>query len=907
MLSDVFIRFRALFRRNSVEGELDDELRFHLERQVEKYIQSGLCREEAMRRTRIEFGGLGQVKENCRETRGITFIETLVQDLRYAVRGFNRNRGFTVVAVMTLALGVGANSAVFSVINAVMLRALPVRDPQQLLQVAFRGKHDATSFVGESFPYPLFREFRKDNPSFADLSAFDSWDSFEAQSADNSASPAGAPMKGQLVSVNFFSMLGVDAVLGRTFAADEDTGDGAHPVAVISYATWVQDFARDPHVAGKKLLVKGTPLTVIGVAPMHFSGVNPGKSFGVWIPLTMASQVLSGKRTSLTDPNTNWLSLIGRLNPGYSATQATEKLDALYQQMQGQRDISRWSPQEQRDFFTHHIVLLPAANGADYLRKEFSRPLWILMVMVGLVLLIACANVTNLLLARASTREKEVAVRVALGARASRLMRQLLTESVMLAFAAAALGILFAHWGSRILVALMSISLDVQPDPRVLAFTSLLALISGVGAGLAPAIGAARRNQSPALRTASPKTMDSGSGRRLGRALTVMQVALSLVVVFAAVLLTRTLHNLQALDPGFSRQNILLFKLDADRAGYKGQQLTQLYQQLADRIGSAPDVRRASYSLLTPISGGGWDNRTYIEGYTPGSGENIDVYMNAVGPRFFETLGTPLLMGRSFGAQDSANSTVVAVINQTMARRYFAGRSPIGHHIGRWNWDGRREYEAVGVVGDAKYMSLREDTPPTAYLYIPQSPRIPGDVTFEVQSVVSSSSIAAEVREVLAGVDSRLIPEDVKTLADQVDESLNEEKLVSTVSGCFGALALVLACIGLYGVMAYSVARRTSEIGLRMALGAEKADVFRMVIGQGLKMSLAGLAIGVVAALVLVRLMTSFSQLLYGVRPTDSPTIVAVSLVMLAVGAIACFIPASRAMRVDPMVTLRYE
>jgi predicted permease len=311
--------------------------------------------------------------------------------------------------------------------------------------------------------------------------------------------------------------------------------------------------------------------------------------------------------------------------------------------------------------------------------------------------------------------------------------------------------------------------------------------------------------------------------------------------------------------------------------------------------------------MLTPISGGGWDNRTYIEGYTPSSGENIDVYMNAVGPRFFETLGTPLLMGRSFGAQDQANSTVVAVINQTMGRRYFAGRSPIGHHIGRWNWDGRREYEVVGVVGDAKYMSLREDTPPTAYLYIPQSPRIPGDVTFEVQSAVSTSAVVPQVRDVLLSVDSRLIAEDVKTLAEQVDQSLNEERLVSTVSGCFGALALVLACIGLYGVMAYAVARRTNEIGLRMALGAEKGDVFRMVIGQGLRLALAGLVIGVVGALVLARLLTSFSQLLFGVRAADSPTIVGVSLVMLTVAAIACFIPASRAMRVDPMVTLRYE
>jgi predicted permease len=907
MLSDLFIRFRALFRRTAVEGELDDELRFHLEHQVEKYIRSGYSREEATRRTRLEFGGLDQVKENCREARGVTFVETLVQDVRYAVRGFNRNRGFTVVAVLTLALGVGANSAVFSVINAVMLRALPVRDPQQLVQVAFHGKHDATSFVGESFSYPLFSEFRKDNRSFSDVSAFDSWDSFEAQSADNGLGTAGEAIKGQLVSDNFFSMLGVNAVIGRTFTVDEDSGGGGHPVAVLSYTTWEHDFARDPHVIGKKLLVKGTPLTVMGVAPRYFTGVNPGKSFGAWLPLTMAAQVLSGQRTSLTDANTNWLSLMGRLKPDVSATQASERLDALYQQLQRERDTSGWSPQELRDFFTRHIVLLPAASGADYLRKEFSRPLWILMGMVGLVLLIACANVTNLLLARASTREREVAVRIALGARGWRLLRQMLTESLLLAFTAAVVGMLFAYWGSHILVTLMSITLDVHPDLRVLGFTSLLALTTGLAAGIAPAIGAVRRNQSPALRASPQRAMDSRCGGHIGTALTVMQVALSLAVVFAAVLLARTLHNLETLDPGFSRQNVLLFKLDAARAGYKDQRLTQLYQQLADRIGSAPGVKSTSYSVLTPISGGGWDNRTYVEGYTPSPSENIDVYMNGVGPRFFETLGTPLLMGRSFGAQDQANSTCAAVINETMARRYFVGRSPIGQHIGKWNWDGRREYEVVGVVGDAKYMSLREDVPPTAYLYLPQSPRIPGDVTFEVQSAVSSSSVVPEVREVLGNVDSRLIAENVKTLAEQVDQSLEEEKLISTVSGCFGVLALVLACIGLYGVMAYSVVRRTNEIGLRMALGAEQGNVFRMVIGRGLRLAFAGLSIGAIAVLVLARLLTSFAQVLYGVRATDSPTIIAVSLIMVAVAAIACYIPASRAMRVDPMVTLRCE
>ena len=889
------------------DADLEREFKSDLELEEEEQRENGAPPEEAYYAARRAFGNPTLIREQTHEAWGMAPIERLLQDFLYALRGFIRNPGFALVALMTLALGIGANTAVFSVVDAVMLRALPVRDPGQLVQVAFQGKHDATSFVGESFSFPLFNELRNENHVFADLAAFDSWDSFEAQSANNGSATPGESIKGQLVSANFFSMLGVEAMMGRTFAADEDSASGGHPVAVISYPTWENDFRRDPHVIGKKLLVKGTPLTIVGVAPLHFSGVNPGKSFGVWIPSTMAAQVLSGHRTSLTDANNNWLSMIGRLRSDSSDTQASQQLDALYQQVQRERDIANWSPQEKRDFFTHHIVLLPAARGADYLRREFNRPLWILMGMVGLVLLVACANVTNLLLARARAREREIAVRIALGARGWRLLRQFLTESVLLAGAAAVLGMLFAYWGSRILVALMSITLDVHPDLRVLGFTSLLALMSGIAAGIAPAIGAVRPNQSPALRAGSPKALNSNSGSHLGRALTVMQVALSLVVVFAAVLLAQTLRNLETLDPGFSRQNVLLFKLDAARAGYQDQRLTPLYQQLVDRIGSAPGVKSASYSMLTPISGGGWDNRTYIEGYTPSPSESIDVYMNGVGPRFFETLGTPLLMGRSFGPQDEAKSTCVAVINQTMVRRYFADRNPIGQHIGKWNWDGRREYEVVGVVGDAKYMSLREDVPPTAYLYIPQSPRIPGDVTFEVESAISSAAVVPEVREVLGNVDSRLIAEDVKTLAEQVDQSLNEERLVSTVSGCFGTLALVLASIGLYGVMAYSVARRTSEIGVRMALGADRKHVFQMIISQGLRLAIAGLAIGIAAALILARLVSSFSHILYGVRATDPVTIIGVSLTLTGVAALACFVPAHRAMSVEPMVTLRYE
>jgi predicted permease len=903
MLNDAFIRLRSLFRHRAVEAELSEELQFHIQRQVEKYVRSGLPRGEALRRARLEFGGLDSVRQECREARGVSLAYQLSQDTRYALRMFARNPGFTAAAVLTLALGIGANTAVFSVINAAMLRSLPVREPAQLVQVASPGERGGRAFGGESFPYPVFQALRRNNEAFTDLAAFDSWDIDEASPAEPGSGVNGAPMKAQLVSANFFSMLGVNAVLGRTFAADEE-GPG-HNVAVISYAAWQQRFAGDPGVLGKKLLIDRTPLTIIGVAPQHFTGVNPGKSFDLWVPVGILAQ-LTPDPYQLKDVNVNWLSMMGRVKPGLSIGQAAERLDALFQAERRSRDLSERSAQERRDFFSQRIVLLPAASGADYLRKDFSRPLFLLQGMVCLVLLIACANVANLLLARAGARQREIAVRMALGAKGWRLLRQLLTESLLLALAAASLGLALAYWGSRVLVALMSISLDVHPDPRVLAFTTLLALLTGAGSGIAPAIGAASRDHSSSLRAGTLHATTSRAGLRVGRCLVVAQVALSLVVVVAAALLARTLHNLETLDPGFAREGVLLFRLNPSKSGYKDQRLTQLYEELADRLAASPGVRSASFSNLTPISGGGWENDTWIEGYTGQPGENVNIHLNAVSSRFFAALGTPLIAGRSFGVQDDSGKVRVAIINHTMARRYFAGRNPLGQRIGRWRWIGRQEYEIVGISGDAKYESLRQDVPPTAYLYLPQLPPA-GSVSFEVNSSLPPEQLVPEVRGVIQHMDARLAPADVKTLAEQVDRSLDTERLVSSVSDCFGALALALACIGLYGVVSYSVARRTSEIGLRMALGAENSHVFRMVVGQGLALALVGLAIGMVCALILARLLTNLSQMLYGVRSGDPLTMVCVSLVLAATAVAACSIPALRAMRIDPMTALRCE
>jgi len=908
MVSNLLYRLRALFRRSPMEAELDEELRAHFEYQVRKYVRSGLSPEEARRRARLEFGGLDQVKEECRDARGVSLIETMIQDLRYGLRFLGKSPGFTAVAVVTLALGIGANTAVFSVVNAVMLRMLPVQEPDRLVQIGFQGKHGGESFVGESFSYPLFKELRQHNRVFTDMSAFDYWDSFDGHLANSDSAAVGGAIKGQVVSANFFSLVGVNAAIGRTFAPDEENGAGAHPVAVISYALWTRLFARDPLVLGKKVTVEGTPFTIIGVAPAHFSGVNPGRPYDFWVPVAMQPQLIPGG--SLTDIDTNWLSLMARLKPGVSVEQARASLDVPYQQIQRQHDVSKWSDQDRQDFFTHHIVLLPAARGANYLRKEFSRPLFLLMGMVALVLLIACANVANLLLARASVRQREIAVRLALGAGRQRLMRQLLTESILLAIIGGALGVLLAYWGSPVLVTLMAhghsqVTLDVHPDFSVLGFTALVALVTGVAFGLAPALRATRMTGNQSVQAGSRNLTASRWGRGLGRGLVIGQVALSLVIIISAGLLIRTLHNLETLDPGFRPHSVLLFRLDTTKAGYKDDRAAQIHQEVLERIQQVPGVRSESFSFLTPISGGGWDNYArFVEGYTPYPGEDMDVYINAVGPRFFETLCTPVLLGRDFGSQDRSGSTPVALINQTMARRFFGKRNPVGKHFRLGGWSSKQEYEIIGVVGDAKYLSLREKVPPTAYLYIPQLPQVLRGVTFEVSSAIPPTSLVPQLRNLLQRVDPRLTASDVRTLAEQVDHSLYQEKLVSTLSSFFGALALVLACIGLYGVMSYAVARRTNEIGVRMALGAASRRILHMVLREALMLAMLGIVIGVPAALAASRLI---GTMLYGLEATDPVTILAAVAVMAAVTVLAGYVPARQATKVDPMVALRYE
>jgi len=899
------MRLTRFFRRRYWDEERKRELEAYLEAETDENMARGMSPEEARHAAHRKLGNTTLIREEIYHMNTLGWLETIWQDLRLALRTLRKNPSFTAVAVLTLALGIGANTAIFSVINAVMLRMLPVRDPEGLAQIAYQGRHNNQAFVSETFSYPMFKELRERNQVFTGMAVAREWPFAES-------GPEPPRWTGQLVSANFFSVLGVNAVVGRIFAVDEDKG--VHPVVVISYALWTSRFGRDPAAVGRKMTLGDVPFTIIGVAPAHFSGLDPGRAYDLWAPISMLPQVNDGCECGLLDdPHRDLWNVVARLRPGISLERARANLDVLIRQghdgaFSGFReDTSNFSVTQRQELLAQRILVLPAARGRDYLRKEFSRPLVLLMGVVALVLLIACANVANLLLARASVRQREFAVRSALGAGRPRLVRQLLTESIVLASMGGALGVLFAFWGSPALVALMGrgrgpLALDVHPDLAVLGFTLLVALTTGVGFGLAPALRVIRTGPGLSLQSYSRNLTCSFEGNRLGQALVVAQVALSLILVIGAGLMVRTLRNLETFDAGFIRQGVLLFGVDPSKVGYKGERREQFYLELQQGISQMPGVRSVSFSYRTPLGGHLDDVPISIEGYSPQSREEMHAYLDFVGPRFFETLGIPLLMGRDFGPQDRSTSPQVVIINQAFANQFFAGRNPIGRKLS-WNERrGKQECEIVGIVGNVKYLSLRESVQPNVYSYVLQGDL--GDLTVEVRAASNPNGLLPQIRSLLHTFDSRLAPWNPKTLVEQVDASLYQEKLISTLSSLFGVLALLLACVGLYGILAFAVVRRTNEIGIRMALGAERGDVLLLIAGQGLKLTLIGLGIGFVGSLASTHLL---GTLLHGITPTDPLTFVSVSLLVTILALLASYIPARRATKVDPMVALRYE
>jgi predicted permease len=836
-------------------------------------------------------------------------VQTMWQDLRYGLRMLANSPGFTAIAILTLALGIGANTAIFSVMNAIMLRELPVEKPGEIVLLGDGRAGGSTDKFADTrlYSYPFYRKVREGIHSFAEMSAVLSL-TFNNMHGTVDGGADLETMDVQLVSGTYFSTLGVKPILGQAFTAAQDEPVGAHPVAVLSYAWWQRRFNRDPAVLGKSITLESNVYTIIGVAPPQFFGTMVGQSPDVWIPLSMEKQVSPGWN-GLEDSGFQSLDIFGRLKAGVGVEAAQAEVNLLAHQLWSEQAGGSLTAEQKQQLAEAFIELTPAGRGISRLRFRFSMPLKILMAVVALVLLIACANIANLLLARGTTRQREIAVRLSMGASRTRLIRQMLTENILLAMIGGALGVWFASWASQMLVSMVlpgptTPPLNIAPDTRVMAFTLFLSAATALFFGLAPALRSTRVDLTPALKAGKRSVGATVRGTMATNALIVSQVALSLVLLVGAGLFLRTIVNLESVDTGFNKENVLLFGIDPTAVGYKQDaRLLNLYLSIEQKVGAEPGVQSASISFFT-FNQGEWDDPIVVQGSNLAPRIENDATENVVGPGYFKTMGIPLLVGRVFGPQDTANSPSVAVINETMARRYFPGVSPIGRRFGIGE-DPKNsgDFEVIGVVKDAKYIGLGENLRAAAYYpYTQFHDRYYYNLTVRFSG--SPRPIVNEVRQAVGEVDPRLPVSYVSTLSELVDQSVASQSLVAKLSTFFALLAAFLACIGIYGITSYAVTRRTKEIGVRMALGARSTDVLRMVVREVLKLVTVGIVIGVAAALAVDRWVAS---LLFELKPTDPVSILGATSLLLTVAVFAGYLPSKRAAKVDPTVALRYE
>jgi predicted permease len=866
-------------------------------------------------------------------------MHTVLQDLRYGFRMLLKQKGLTSVALLSLALGIGANTALFSIVDAMLLRMLPVKQPERLVlfkSVAPRefsvgsytgsgNRDEQTGLVSRtSFVYQTYQRLRQQPGPMSDIFAFGTVEL--NLTTDGQADVA----NGQAVTGNYYAALGVQPALGRLLT-DEDDKPGAAPVAVLSYRYWQKRFSGDASVVGKQINLNNVSFTVVGVSSKGFDGtMGVGTTQDITLPVALEPQLYADKKNSyMNGAGVWWLRIMGRLQPGATREQAQAQLENTFLQSvlehraarqaaakgNGGNVISDLDPKQYP-----HLVADPGGQGEMFRRRYYAPSLYLLLGVVGLVLLIACANVANLLLSRAAGRQKEIGLRLALGASRRRLMRQLLTESLLLSILGGLLGILFAIWIKDGLIAVslwggrgMS-SLEPRLDWRVLGFTFALSLLTGIVFGLAPAWRTTRVDLTPSLK-------DSGRGSSavhrslLSRGLVVVQVALSLLLLVGAGLFVRTLLNLQRVDPGFNTQNLLLFDVQPSLIGYKDEKLRQIYGQISERLEAIPGVQGVTFSRMPLLSQSSSSSSVFLRealNATPDSEGRIkangDGYRHVVRENFLQTMGIPLLSGRTFGPQDDTNSPKAVVVNQTFANKYFPNENAVGK---RFTFDTKKpdEIEIIGVCKDAKYMSQRDEIPPTVYSSYRQEPPQSG-ATFEVRTSGDPSATIASVRSVVREIEPNLPVMNVKSQVEQADETLRMERLFAKLLTLFALLAQQLAAIGLFGVLAYTVSQRTHEIGIRMALGADRASVLKMIVRQGMTLALLGVILGLVGAYVLTKYLESWislSKMLFGVKVSDPLTYGLIALLLTVVALIACYIPARRATKVDPLVALRYE
>ncbi|HEV7990607.1 MAG TPA: ABC transporter permease [Gemmatimonadaceae bacterium] len=896
--------FRLAVRRPAESaGEMDDEIRLHIALRTEQLIARGCTPDDARAEAEARFGLADHARRTLhdsamhRETRmdRLDRLDALRQDLRYALRGLRRNPGFAAIAALTLALGIGANTAIFSVVDAVMLRSLPVQRPDQLVQVAM-----GSGGGSDEFSNPLWEALRDRQDAFSGMFALAN------RTFDLAGGGETRPVEGTFVSGGFFDVLGVREIAGRVLHSADDHR-GCAPVAVLSNGFWERAYGGDAAAIGKTIVLNGHPFEIVGVADPAFTGIEVGRAVQLYAPLC-AKAIVDGGDGELDERHAWFLRIIARRRDGLTIEDARARLAALAPAVFAAGAPSGMSADDQREFLANELTARPASTGYSAMRSTYRTALLALMAVVGLVLLIACANVANLLLARAVTRQREIAIRLAIGARRGRLVRQLFTESALLALIGGALGLLFARWASGILVSLLAsrdttVWLDLSLDGRVLAFTLAAATTTALLFGLAPAWRATRVDLHSAMTTGDRA---AGVGRRrftTVKTLVVAQIALSLVLLLGAGLMLSTFRTLTTLDPGFEREGVLLTSVDLRSSKFTDEQLRATTRDMLERVRATPGVRSASASTLTPISGAGWNGEVEVDGYTPKGRKDAMVFFNAVSDDFFSTLGTRVLAGRDFDAHDVAGAPEVAVVNEAVARKFFRGANPVGQRIGIGGPDGQRTMTVIGLVRDAKYGSLREKTREIVYLPMAQERGFAPWINLEIRGSAAVSSLIPSVTAAIGAVNPSLTLA-YTTLSAQVDASLARERLMATLSAFFGSLALVLAVIGLYGTMSYTLAQRRKEIGVRIALGAARSRVVRLVLGEIGRMLAFGVVIGGAMAYVATRWVTPF---LFGITPADPVTWV-VAMLTLAFAALAAgALPAWRAATADPMLAIRSE
>jgi len=809
-------------------------------------------------------------------------MENLLKDLRYAFRSLVKRPGFAIVAILTLALGIGINTTVFSLANSVFLRQLPVASPQNLVWI-FSGRDNPTS-------YPEYLEYQQQTELFDGVMAYD-WVGLNLGSNGQSER-----VEGSLVSGNYFDVLGVKAELGRTFLPDDDKS----PVAVISHNLWQRRFNSDATVVGKSMVLNGVQFTIVGVAPHDFVGAEEAFPRQVWIPLLMQASVRPTP-ASVNNRNVRNLNVMARLKHGVTLRQAQAGMNVVASR------LAQNYPESNRNF---QISLYTAGNGRPSFRALLKPVTQILLGVVGLVLLITCANVANLLLARAARRRKEVAIRLTLGATRSRLIRQLLTESILLAVVGGLAGLILNFWLVNLLTALkpavpLPVNVEFHTDWRVLSFTLLLSVLAGIIFGLIPALQASKHDLVPALKDHSQQLGDRRRMFSLRNALVIGQVALSIVVLIGAGLFLRSLNHARAIDPGFDAEHVLTLSFNTAAQKYDATKAEQFYQQLTNRVQALPGVQSVSVAQSAPLSyfySPAISSPVFVEGHEPPQGEDPPfVGNNAIGPNFFRTLGVPLLSGREFTDRDREGAPRVAIVNETLVRDLFPNTNPIGQRL-RVLLRQPSSWEIVGVVKDSKYRSLGED--PMPYIFLPYLQNPQPAMAVHVRTSGNPGEVAAAVRREVQALDPNLPAFHVMSLADNIDISLFPSRFGAVLLGVFGFLALLIASIGIYGVMSYGVSERTHEMGIRMALGARASDVLRLVISQGMWLALIGVAIGAGLAWGVTRVVKSY---LYDVSVTDPLTFIGIALLLIGVALLACYVPARRATKVDPLKALRYE